>query len=157
MENLVNLPKPTSKNNTTNIWRWLKRVIAKPRKRLGGHAICPYLQEYMDRISLVESVTPITVAENFATFHRQFGLEAVIVYGFDWDFDRVHKEVDAINKKLKSKDVECLAMCPDSEGAPFPIEYNYTEPLIILQKRSTLQEKRNHLAKMTDYYTYYNR
>ena len=89
-------------------------MIAKPRKRLGGHAICPYLQQYMDRISLVESVTPMTVAENFATFHRQFGLEAVIVYGFDWDFDTVHKEVDAINKKFKTKDVECLAMCPDS-------------------------------------------
>lgn len=156
MENLVNLTKPTSNYNTTKIWRWLKRVIAKPRKRLGGHAICPYLQEYMDRISLVESTTPMTVAENFAAFHRVFGLEAVIVYGFDWDFDTVHKQVDAINKKLKSRDVECLAMCPDSEGAPLNIEYNYTEPLIILQKRSTLKEKRNQLAKMTDYYTYYN-
>ena len=132
-------------------------MIANPRKRLGGHAICPYLQEYMDRICLVESQTPMSVAENFAAFNRVFGLEAVIVYGFDWDFDRVHKQVDAINKKLKNKDVECLAMCPDSEGAPFDIEYNYTEPLIILQKRSTLKEKRNHLAKMTDYYTYYNR
>ena len=153
----MNLPKTTLDNNTTEIWQWLKRVIAKPRKRLGGHAICPYLNEYLDRIGLVKSATPMRVAENFVIFNRVFGLEAVIVHGFDWDFDTVHNEVDAINNKFKNKDLECLAMCPDSEGAPFNINYNYEQPLIILQKRSTLQQARQQLSKMTDYYTYYNK
>ncbi len=152
----MNTNKQTSENNTTNIWYWLKNVIAKPRKRLGGHAICPYLQKYMDRIKIVESATPCTVADNFAIFHRQFGLEAVIVHGFNWDFDRTHLEVDRINRKHKKNNIECLAMCPDSEDAPLNINYNYKEPLIILQKRSTLLEARKQLSKMTDYYTYYN-
>lgn len=149
--------KKTLANNSTDIWHWLKKVIAKPRKSLGGHAICPYLKQYMDRIKIVESVAPMAVAQNFEAFHRQFNLEAVIVHGFDWDYDRVHKEVDAINRRYKRKNIECLAMCPDSEGAPLPLEYNYKEPLIILQKRSTLKVARQQLAKITDYYTYYNK
>ena len=133
---------------------YLKK-IAKPRKQLGGHAICPYLEQYMDRVMAVESQDPEQTILNFVSFRSFFHLEAVIIQGLEWDFDKIADFAEQMSKKYRGKDIEVLAMAPDSEQPPLPLEYNYHEPLLIIQTRSTLLEARRQLSKTTDYYTYF--
>lgn len=135
------------------VWQYLDH-ISKPQKKLGGNAICPYIKHYKDRIMVIHSTTPQQVVENFAHFKDIFHLEAVVVYGFNLTYDKQYEQIERWNKRYKKKDVFVLGMRPDSEEPPLPLNYNFTKPLIIIQKLSTLQKARHNLAKNTDYYTY---
>ncbi len=135
------------------VWQYLDH-ISKPQKKLGGNAICPYITQYKDRIMVIHSTTPQQVVENFSHFKDIFHLEAVVVYGFNLTYDKQYEQIERWNKRYKKKDVFVLGMRPDSEEPPLPLNYNFTKPLIIIQKLSTLQKARHNLAKNTDYYTY---
>lgn len=137
------------------LWRWMNKVIAKPRDNIGGHAICPYLAQYMDQLLIVEDTDPEQVIKNYVVFRKIFNLEAVVVVGIDWDFDTLTDWCATMCKKYKSKDIEVLGMAPDSEEPPLPFTYTYSQPLVIIQTRSTLTQARKSLAKTTDYYSYY--
>ena len=76
------------------------------------------------------------------------------MYGFNLTYDKQYEQIERWNKRYKKKDVFVLGMRPDSEEPPLPLDYNFTKPLIIIQKLSTLQKARHNLAKNTDYYTY---
>ena len=135
----------------------MRKVIAKPREELNGHAICPFLNQYFTQVTVVENPCFEQVAENFANLHQTLGLEAVVVYGFENDWDSVEARVNALNRKLRKKDIYCLFMMPDSVEPPLPFEYNFKyAPLVIVQKHSTLKQARQKLAKSKDYYKVYN-
>lgn len=132
------------------------KSLGKPNAKIGNHAICPYIEQYKDKILVVENTNPREVVKNFATFKDVFRLEAVVVHGFDWDFDKLADQIDKYNSQYRKKDVYCLGMHPNSEGSPLPLEYTFRDqPLIIIQRWSTLQAAKQNLAKNTDYYTYY--
>jgi hypothetical protein len=152
----MRFPNPMSDSHK-KINNWLKQVIAKPRKKIGGHAVCPYLSDYWEKTMLVETTTPENVVEGFRHFKHIFNLEAVVVNGFDWEYDYMHQQIDLWNKRYRKHDVICLGMHPDTEQEPLGFAYTYThEPLIIIQRISTLKNSRLQL-KETDYYTYFNR
>lgn len=138
------------------LWTWLNKTIAKPNKKIGGHAVCPYITQYMDHIMIVEDTDPEQVLKNFVNFRSVFKLEAVVVVGMDWDFDTLTDWCEHMCKKYKRKDIEVLGMAPDSEEPPLPLGYNYHKPIVVIQTRSTLLNARKLLAKNTDYYDYYN-
>jgi len=137
------------------VWNWLNK-IAKPNPKIGNNSVCPYINSYKDNIMVVQTATPWVVIDSFSTFKDIFKLEAVVIHGFDWDFDTMHSHIDTWNKKYKKRDVFVLGMHPDTEEPPLPLEYNYSKPLIIVQKHSTLKQARHKLAKTTDYYTYHS-
>jgi len=137
------------------VWQWLDQ-ISKPQPKLNGNAICPWISTYRNNIMVVKSDTPAVVIENFAVFNQTFALEAVVIYGFNMNYDQQYAFIDKLNKRYKKRDVFLLGMRPDSEEPPLPLEYNYKRPLIIAQKLSTLKMARKQTAKNTDYYTHYN-
>jgi len=102
------------------------------------------------------SEDPEQVVKNFVAFKDIFQLEAVVVHGFDWEYDDMIEELEYLNKKYRRKDIECLGMHPDTTDTPLKIDYTYRdEPLIIIQRRSTLLKARKELAKNTKYYTFF--
>lgn len=138
------------------IKQWMRKVIAKPREQLNGHAICPFIDQYWNNITVVESNDFAKVADNFAALGKTLGLEAVVVYGFPGDWDQIERKVNNLNRRLRKKDVYCLFMMPDSVEPPLPLNYNFKHlPLVIIQKLSTLQQARQKLAKSKDYYKVY--
>lgn len=139
------------------IWHYLLTTLSQSRKELGGHAVCPFVKGYKDKILVLESQNPENIVSNFANFHESFGMEAIVVYGFDIDFNTLDKLTESWNKKYHKKDVECLFMDPDAVDPPLPVEYIWREcPLIIIQRRSTLEKHRRQLKEKSDYYTYFN-
>ena len=118
--------------------------------------ICPYISKYDKEIMVVTSEDPEQVVKNFIVFKDIFHLEAVVVHGFDWEYEEVVDELEYLNKKYRKKDIECLGMHPDTTDTPLGIDYTYRdEPLIIIQRRSTLLKARKDLAKNTKYYTFF--
>lgn len=129
--------------------------LAKPQEQLAGFAICPYLKRYMQNVMTVQTTDPITPMTSFAHLHRSLALEAVVITGFDWSFDKIVKQTEVYNTKYAKYDVEALCMHPDTEGSPLPLEYTYTRsPIIICQRTSILEKHRKELAR-TKYYTFY--
>lgn len=137
------------------LWHWINS-LTKPRNKIGGHSICPFLKQYLEKIMIIEDTNPEQVILNYITFRNVFKLEAVVVTGNNWDFDTLMDWCERMSKKYKKQDIEVLGMSPDSVEPPLPFNYNYSKPLIIIQTRSTLTQARNSLAKTTDYYDYYN-
>lgn len=151
----MRFPKSMSPKHK-KIQRWLKQTIAKPKPSLGGNSVCPYLNHYWHNTMIVESQDPRTVVEGFRHFKDIFKLEAVVVNGFDWDYDYMHDQINSWNRSYRKHDIICLGMHPDTEGEPLGFAYTYAyEPLIIIQRISTLKSARKQL-KTTDYYSYYN-
>jgi len=145
--------KPTS--NSKAIHKWIDKYIAKPNDKIGGFPVCPFINRYRKQIQIVETDDPSHVVENFSVFHQQFGIEAVICHGFDWDYDSLEKFTNKVNRKYKKKDVMTLFMHPDTEEEPLPIHYTFNKaPLVIIQRISVLESARKSLKK-TDYYSYY--
>lgn len=140
---------------TQRIWQWINTEIQRPRKQIGNFPVCPFIKHYKKHIMVVKTSDPRRVIDNFVNFHKTFALEAVVCHGFDFSYEHLHSFVNKQNRRLRKKDVICLAMHPQTEGEPLGIAYTYTrEPLIIIQKISTLEGARKSLQK-TDYYTYF--
>lgn len=138
------------------ILRYIKNKLGVNHTKVGDMPICPYIQQYKNAITVVESDDPEQIVKNFIVFRDIFKLEAVVVYGFDWEYDDLADELDYLNKKYRRKDIECLGMHPDTEQTPLPVEYTFRDtPLIIIQRRSTLLKARKELAKTTKYYKYF--
>lgn len=151
------MSKRMSSSNTTSrqIKRWIYTKLAKPNPKTGNFAICPYINKYKTQISVVHTDDPWVCVENFHVFSKTFGLEAVVCWGFDWTYEKLHSECNKINKKYSKKDILCLAMHPDTEDEPLPGNYTWRKcPLIIIQRISTLENARKQL-KNTDYYQHY--
>lgn len=134
---------------------WMES-LGKSQDKLGKHSICPYINRYKDKILLIPSKKPFTIAKSFATFKDLFNLEAVVVYDFWLDWDKMVRATELCNDQLNTKDVEVLMMHPDSTDAPLGFEYTFEDsPLLIVQRRSTLERARKSLQENSDYYTYF--
>ncbi len=138
-----------------NIIDWINEVIIVPRQELGGMPICPFVKEYENKIRIIETTTPLQVAKNFAFLKELFDYEAVILYGKKYSYEKLHSLCDTINEKHAKHNVICLAMHPDSDEFPLPLEYNFEYPLLILQNKENLTKAQNRLEN-TPYYNYYS-
>ena len=142
---------------TYTIEQWIKDVLIKPRSKLGGNAICPFLKQHLRQIQIVKTKDFSKAVAQSVDLMGPLGLEAVILYGKKWDYDKLMSRVEQWNSTYVARDIEILAMHPDTVDPPLPYEYNYPEwPLVIVQKRSTLHKARNELAKNTNYYNIYD-
>jgi len=140
-----------------DIVKWINRVLTKPHKKLKGHAICPYVERYLKQIQVVKTRDYSRSVAQAVQLLNPLGLEAVVLYGKQMSYDRLSRYVDDWCKKYAHLDVEILWMHPDTEDPPLPLQYNYPHsPVIIIQKRSTLEKAREELKNSTDYYTIYD-
>lgn len=147
---------PTLPSKNT-VEEWLFGKIAKPHKEIGNKPICPYLMKYKKQIHIQQTDDFMSTADNFAYLKDTLRIEAMVLYGKWMDYDKLNKIHNRINKKHKKLDVVCLMLHPDTEDPPLPIDnYNFTWPILILQKQSTLDKARENLRQKTDYYKYYN-
>lgn len=138
------------------LWRWMLNTLSKPRKQLDGLPICPYLNRYKNNIQVVETQDPSSAVIGFAAFKDLFDLEAVVVYGFESDWDYWHAQIDKWNETYADDDTVCLYMDPDSIDPPIDIDYTWREcAIIVVQRASTLATNKLHLQK-TAYYTHYS-
>ena len=138
------------------IQTWIRNVIAKPRKKIGGFAICPYVMHYINNIQIVITDNYNTKIDAVCELLGPLGLEAVVISGYDMDYDALESLVGKKSKKYKNYDIEILFMHPDTIEPPLPLNYNFKyAPLIIVQKSSSLQNARKILKTKTKYYNYH--
>lgn len=131
-------------------------TLSKPRSQLNGLPICPFLKSYKDKIQIVETDDPYTAVTGFAAFKDLFHLEAIVIHGFQADFDRWTDTIDVWNEKHKDQDIICLYMDPEAVEPPIDLSYTWQDcALIIVQRASTLAKHQSDLQK-TAYYTHYN-
>lgn len=131
-------------------------TLSKPRSQLDGLAICPFVKSYKNKIEIVETADPYAAVSGFAAFKNLFDLEAVVIHGFEADFDYYTQTLDVWNEQLVDDDVFCLYMDPESIEPPIDLDYTWREcALIIVQRRSTLEQSQLYLQK-TAYYTHYS-
>lgn len=78
-------------------------------------------------------------------------IEAVVLYGFRMSYERLEKITNTANKRYGSLGVTVLRMHPDTDDFPLPVKYNYKQPLLIVQRTSTLERARAQL-KQSKYY-----
>lgn len=142
-------------NIEEKIYKWLFHKIAVNHKKIGNLPICPFLKKYKSQIHIVESYDPMETARVFCDLYDVLDLEAIIVYGDDYEYDDLVDLCDEITNNFKHKDLTVLCMHPDTDQPPLAIDYNFNMPLIILQRTTTLERSRLQL-KNTDYYTYFN-
>lgn len=134
--------------------RWLM-MIGKPQDKLNGMAICPFIKKYMDKVYIIEAEDYYEQGTVACEMIHPLNFEAVVISGPIISYDRLNKIHNTLNKKYKHRDIEVLFMHPDTEEPPLPLEYNFTQPLLIVQKRSTLEESRKILHKSGKYYDLY--
>lgn len=143
---------------TMKLKQYLFNKIAKPREKLGGHAICPFIKQYKDKIVTVETGDWDSSVTVCCELLDVLGLEAVVIAGPNCDYDWLHDKHTEWNEKYRIKDREILFMYPDTVEPPLDLDYNWQEsPLVIVQKRSTLQQARKTLKTQTNYYDYYQK
>lgn len=131
--------------------------IARPKKKLKGHAICPFIDRYRDKIQIVETDNYNQKVAQSVELMGPLGLEAVVLHGKQMNYDRLERYVNKWNKLYRDRDIEILFQHPDTEDPPINYYYEYrNSPIVIIQKRSTLLQARHELAKNTDYYTIYD-
>ena len=143
---------------TKKLLDWLQNTIAKPNKKLDGQAICPFLKQHLANTQLIEvkNVKHLsTQVHTIANIMGALGLEAIILHGFEIDYDKLYAMAKIWNKKYKLNDTTILVMHPNTVDPPLPLDYNYSEPLIIIQKTSTLEKARKQLEKTGKYYKHY--
>jgi len=138
------------------IYQYLVKVIARPQKQIGGFAICPFLKRYLNNIQIVITQDYDSTLDICCQLLGPLGLEAVVISGYDMDYDTLESLVNRKSRKYKKRDIELLFMHPETVEPPLPLNYNFKyAPLIIVQKRSTLQNARKTLKNKTNYYKYH--
>jgi hypothetical protein len=72
------------------------------------------------------------------------------------DYDKLEHLVNKKTRKFKKQDIEILFMHPETVEPPLPLNYTFKyAPLIIVQRKSTLQNARKTLKNKTNYYKYH--
>lgn len=138
------------------IRQYLIKVIARPRKKIGGFAICPFLKRYLKDIQIIITQDYDKTLDTTCQMLGPLGLEAVVISGYDIDYDELEHLVNRKSRKYKKRDIEILFMHPETVEPPLPLNYNFKyAPLVIVQKRSTLQNARKTLKNKTNYYKYH--
>jgi len=143
---------------TKKLLNWLQNTIAKPQKKLDGQAICPFLKQYLANIQIIEVKNPkhlSTHVHTCASIMGSLGLEGIIIHGFDEKYEKLIRMAKAWNVKYAYNDTTILVMHPETIDPPLPLNYNYEDPLIIIQKTSTLEKARKQLEKNGKYYKHY--
>lgn len=129
------------------------RSLSETNKQL-GHAICPFIKQYEDQIQTVQVKNLQHLKTHLHTvcgILNAVGMEAVVLHGFRCSYETLHKIAGDFQRRYGKLDITILAMHPDTEDSPLGIEYNYSQPLIIVQKTSTLESARTRL-KGSKYY-----
>jgi hypothetical protein len=140
----------------TKIYQYLIKVIARPRKKIGGFAICPFLKRYINDIEIVITDDYDKTIDTVCQMLGPLGLEAVVISGYDMEYDDLEKIANKKSRKYRKLDIEILYMHPETVDPPLPLNYNFKyAPLIIVQKNSTLQKARKTLENKTNYYKYH--
>ena len=140
----------------SQIKKYITDTISKPRKKLGGLAICPFAKKFLSQTHIVITNDYAKTLDIAVQLMGVLGFEVVVIGGKYIKVEKIEDIVDRAVKKYKNYDVEILRMHPDTVEPPLPLEYNFKHsPLIIVQKRSTLQTHRKILEKRTDYYKYH--
>lgn len=132
--------------------------LTQPQAQLGGHAICPYLKQYMDTVTISTHTNQEHLLAHINTVIAQRNTAHVMVCDWPWDYHDMERTVEILHHQHQAQDWEFLFMHPDSEDAPLDIgSYNFVKPLIIVQIKSKLRAARSELAKNTDYYQHFNK
>jgi len=123
---------------------------------MDGMAICPFIKQYLDRITVVETEEWERKISQVCDVFHAVGYEAIVICGPMEDYDELMSICDDYQSRYYRKDIEILMMHPDTDDFPLPLEYNFQEsPLVIIQKASTLNDSRRLLQKSGKYYNYY--
>jgi len=137
-------------------WQYIKKILMKPQKKLGGLPICPFLKQHIENIAVIETDNWEKKISQVCELLTAVGYEAVVICGPMMDWDELMSICDDYQSRYYWKDVEILVMHPDTDDFPLPLEYNFRySPLVIVQKASTLQDARDILQKSGKYYKYY--
>jgi len=138
------------------VWRYIKQKLSKPRKQLNGMAICPFIKQYLDSITVVETEDWERKISQVCDVFHAVGYEAIVICGPWEDYDELMAICDDYQSRYYKKDIEILLMHPDTEDPPLPMDYNFADsPLVIVQRASTLNDARELLQKSGKYYNFY--
>lgn len=138
------------------VWKYIKKLLIKPQKKLGGIAICPFLKQHLDNITVIETDDWEKKISQVCELLHTVGYEAAVICGPDMDYDELMSICNDYESRYTHRDIEILLMHPDTTDAPLPLEYNFHyAPLVIVQRASTLQDARDTLQKSGKYYNYY--
>lgn len=140
----------------SKVWRYIKQKLSVPNNEMDGMAICPFIKQYLDRITVVETEEWERKISQVCDVFHAVGYEAIVICGPMEDYDELMSICDDYQSRYYRKDIEILMMHPDTDDFPLPLEYNFQEsPLVIIQKASTLNDSRRLLQKSGKYYNYY--
>jgi len=140
----------------SKVWRYIKQKLSVPNTEMDGMAICPFIKQYLDRITVVETEEWERKISQVCDVFHAVGYEAIVICGPMEDYDELMAICDDYQSRYYRKDIEILMMHPDTDDFPLPLEYNFQEsPLVIIQKASTLNDSRRLLQKSGKYYNYY--
>ena len=141
-----------TKSKYTDIRSYLLTLM-KPHEALGGNAICPYIEKYLQDIVITHHADLESVYDAVPNIVSQQAVAHVMVCEFDWEYFDMQSSLEQFQFLYTQDDMEFLFMHPESEDPPLPIvDYQYDYALIIVQRRSILLKARQQLVKHTDYY-----
>ena len=143
----------STKTTKRKFKEWLHKLCV-PRKKLGGHPICPFLAQHMKDIHISVTSKPEKLAYHFADIKDIFHFQGVVILGFLMSYNKMEEMTNRINKKIKAKNCVALMMHPAGTESVLPVEYQFDLPILIVQKLDKLKEARKKL-KSTDYYNHY--
>lgn len=136
------------------VHNYVFKTLTKPRKKLGGMSICPFINHYADGIQIARHQDLVVFAQHYADIKDILKLKAVVVYGFYYSYEKMEKIVSLINKKYAKQDMVALMMHPDGDESVLPVEYAFHVPLLIIQSKKLLNDTKCQLKK-SKYYKYY--
>ena len=140
------------------------KLLMEPRSELSSLAICPYLKTYQEYIKYaeVESISDI-IDNNPYIISNMDNEGSVFIYIIKQNitYDEIVNLWRGEQEKYNNDDIEFLFMVKDDDTIP-PLKvlknYSYKhDTLFILQRKTTLKNARNNLAKTTNYYDYWSR
>ena len=140
----------------SKVWNYIKKKLAVPNKKMDGMAICPFIKQYLDSITVVETEHWERKISQVCDVFHAVGYEAIVICGPWEDYDELMAICDDYQSRYYKKDIEILLMHPDTEDPPLPMDYNFQDsPLVIVQRASTLNDSRRLLQKSGKYYNFY--
>jgi|TARA_B110000977_G_C10885897_1_gene419385 hypothetical protein len=140
------------------------KLLMEPRPELSSLPICPYLKTYQEYIKYaeVESISDI-IDNNPYIISNMNNVGSVFIYIIKQNitYDEIVNLWKGEQEKYNNDDIEFLFMVKDDDTIP-PLRvlknYSYKhDTLFILQRKTTLKDARNKLAKNTNYYDYWSR